>query len=64
MLFVSARCQHSRQVVTAGSQGKYFWCVSSFYSCIGTVLNALKRITFEKPPHLVMHFGMTGTSTI
>ncbi|KAL7799242.1 hypothetical protein V8C37DRAFT_367097 [Trichoderma ceciliae] len=31
-----------RTVVSAGSQGKYFW------------------ITLDKPPHLVMHFGMTG----
>ncbi|KAH7319757.1 Formamidopyrimidine-DNA glycosylase N-terminal domain-containing protein [Stachybotrys elegans] len=31
-----------KKVVSAGSQGKYFW------------------ITLEKPPHLVMHFGMTG----
>ncbi|KAG5979804.1 hypothetical protein E4U55_004741 [Claviceps digitariae] len=31
-----------KKVVSAGSQGKYFW------------------ITFDKPPHLVMHFGMTG----
>ncbi|KAM5346700.1 hypothetical protein ACJ41O_009705 [Fusarium nematophilum] len=31
-----------KQIVSAGSQGKYFW------------------ITLEKPPHLVMHFGMTG----
>ncbi|KAM3503862.1 hypothetical protein MY11210_008561 [Beauveria gryllotalpidicola] len=30
------------KVVSAGTQGKYFW------------------ITLEKPPHLVMHFGMTG----
>ncbi|RSL94018.1 hypothetical protein CEP52_012905 [Fusarium oligoseptatum] len=31
-----------KQIVSAGSQGKYFW------------------ITLDKPPHLVMHFGMTG----
>ncbi|KAK2596671.1 hypothetical protein QQS21_006246 [Conoideocrella luteorostrata] len=31
-----------KKVVSAGSQGKYFW------------------ITLDKPPHLVMHFGMTG----
>ncbi|KAG5922040.1 hypothetical protein E4U42_005614 [Claviceps africana] len=31
-----------KEVVSAGSQGKYFW------------------ITLDKPPHLVMHFGMTG----
>ncbi|KAM4062891.1 formamidopyrimidine-DNA glycosylase h2TH domain-containing protein [Hirsutella rhossiliensis] len=31
-----------RQVMSAGSQGKYFW------------------IILDKPPHLVMHFGMTG----
>ncbi|KAM3522023.1 hypothetical protein NHJ13051_005905 [Beauveria bassiana] len=31
-----------KKVVSAGTQGKYFW------------------ITLEKPPHLVMHFGMTG----
>ncbi|KAI9151693.1 formamidopyrimidine-DNA glycosylase [Paramyrothecium foliicola] len=31
-----------KKVVSAGSQGKYFW------------------ITFDKPPHLVMHFGMSG----
>ncbi|RFU78227.1 formamidopyrimidine-dna glycosylase [Trichoderma arundinaceum] len=31
-----------RTVVSAGSQGKYFW------------------IALDKPPHLVMHFGMTG----
>ncbi|KAG9254692.1 Formamidopyrimidine-DNA glycosylase N-terminal domain-containing protein [Emericellopsis atlantica] len=31
-----------RTVMSAGSQGKYFW------------------ITLDKPPHLVMHFGMTG----
>ncbi|KJZ78602.1 hypothetical protein HIM_01993 [Hirsutella minnesotensis 3608] len=31
-----------RKVLSAGSQGKYFW------------------ITLDKPPHLVMHFGMTG----
>ncbi|UKZ76499.1 hypothetical protein TrVFT333_004205 [Trichoderma virens FT-333] len=30
-----------KTVVSAGSQGKYFW------------------ITLDKPPHLVMHFGMT-----
>ncbi|KAK8141879.1 hypothetical protein G3M48_009730 [Beauveria asiatica] len=31
-----------KKVVSAGTQGKYFW------------------ITLEQPPHLVMHFGMTG----
>ncbi|KAL8363247.1 hypothetical protein RB601_009156 [Gaeumannomyces tritici] len=31
-----------KKVVSAGSQGKYFWLV------------------LEKPPHLVMHLGMTG----
>lgn len=31
-----------REVVSAGSQGKYFW------------------MTLDKPPHPVMHFGMTG----
>ncbi|EQK99796.1 formamidopyrimidine-DNA glycosylase [Ophiocordyceps sinensis CO18] len=31
-----------RKVMSAGSQGKYFW------------------IILDKPPHLVMHFGMTG----
>ncbi|XWW98592.1 hypothetical protein V2A60_006592 [Cordyceps javanica] len=31
-----------KKVVSAGTQGKYFW------------------LTLEKPPHLVMHFGMTG----
>ncbi|OAA70495.1 Ribosomal protein S13-like, H2TH [Cordyceps fumosorosea ARSEF 2679] len=31
-----------KKVVSAGTQGKYFW------------------ITLDKPPHLVMHFGMTG----
>ncbi|ODA75867.1 hypothetical protein RJ55_08508 [Drechmeria coniospora] len=32
----------NKKVVSAGSQGKYFW------------------IALDKPPHLVMHFGMTG----
>ncbi|KAH6700932.1 hypothetical protein VD0002_g8814 [Verticillium dahliae] len=31
-----------RKVVSAGSQGKYFW------------------LTFDQPPHAVMHLGMTG----
>ncbi|CAM1502074.1 Fc.00g040580.m01.CDS01 [Cosmosporella sp. VM-42] len=31
-----------KKIVSAGSQGKYFW------------------ITLEKPPHIVMHFGMSG----
>ncbi|PKS11421.1 hypothetical protein jhhlp_003184 [Lomentospora prolificans] len=33
---------NGKKVLSAGSQGKYFW------------------ITFDKPPHVVMHFGMTG----
>ncbi|KAL0941880.1 Formamidopyrimidine-DNA glycosylase [Colletotrichum truncatum] len=36
-----------KKVVSVGSQGKYFWAHSS-------------RITFDRPPHAVMHLGMTG----
>ncbi|KAJ2901642.1 uncharacterized protein MKZ38_001601 [Zalerion maritima] len=34
-----------KTVVSAANQGKYFWHV---------------KITLDKPPHPVMHFGMTG----
>ncbi|KAK7953842.1 formamidopyrimidine-DNA glycosylase [Apiospora saccharicola] len=43
------RAVTGKQVVSAGSQGKYFWYDTH-----------AAGITLDSPPHPVMHFGMTG----